>query len=157
MDIHNFSPLVNSKYLPPQGIEPWIFGLRDRRLTTWPQRRRNQLTIFNNEGFVYVDSVESYVYAQLLMSIFCFVCLYVCIFMYMLFDMLNVKKNVCGKYLGALDVSALKHVCVFVDSFNICLIKRMQGVFNSTLVYQCMIATHIRTGIFVTQRLCSVS
>ena len=26
------------KWLPPQGIEPWIFGLRDRRLTTWPQR-----------------------------------------------------------------------------------------------------------------------
>ena len=24
--------------VPPQGIEPWIFGLRDRRLTTWPQR-----------------------------------------------------------------------------------------------------------------------
>ena len=80
------------------GFEPMIFGLRDRRLTTWPQRRRNQLIIFNYEGFVYVDSVKSYVYARLLMSVFCFVCLYVCMFMYMLFDMLNVKKNVCGKY-----------------------------------------------------------
>ena len=25
--------------MPPQGIEPWIFGIRDRRLTTWPQKR----------------------------------------------------------------------------------------------------------------------
>ena len=39
MDVHNFIHLLNSKYLPPQGIEPWIFGLRDRRLTTWPLRQ----------------------------------------------------------------------------------------------------------------------
>ena len=24
--------------MPPHGVEPWIFGLRDRRLTTWPRR-----------------------------------------------------------------------------------------------------------------------
>ena len=77
MGIHNFNHLLNSKYLPPQGIEPWIFGLRDRRLTTWPQRRGNLFTILNDERFVYKDSVKSYVYARLLMSSFCFVCLYV--------------------------------------------------------------------------------
>ena len=29
---------IMKKKVLPHGVEPWIFGLRDRRLTTWPRK-----------------------------------------------------------------------------------------------------------------------
>ena len=56
------------KILPRQGIEPWIFGLRDRRLTTWPPRllsnRRNLINIISTsrllfQTFTYCEAVSN--------------------------------------------------------------------------------------------------